>query len=97
MTSDGDDLGSVLSWLAAERSVSVPEGAALIELARLLDQHGARAVIDALAAQDPTMRDGRQYVFGAMKTLNPLPRAGKRPTGEYRPTEQEAIDAFERF
>ncbi len=93
-----DDLGSVLSWLAAERHVSVPEGAAMVELARLVDQHTASAVIEALGAQDPAMKDGRQYVFGAMKHLNPLPSgSGRRPDREFRPTVQEAADAFERF
>ena len=97
---EGDDLPAVLSWLAAERAVSVPEGAAMVELARLVDQHTAPAVIEALAAQDPAMKDGRQYVFGAMKRLNPLPlgpRNGRRPDREFRPTVQEAADAFERF
>ena len=73
---DDDDVGSVLSWLAKERSTSVPEGAGLVELARLVNQHGVPAVIAALGAQDASMKDGRQYVFGAMKSLNPLPRNG---------------------
>ena len=94
-----DDVAEVLSWLARERSVSVPEGAALVELARLVDQHGAPALIEALETLDRSMRDGRQYVYGAMKRLNPLPggsRNGKAGS-EYRPTAKEAADAFERF
>ncbi|HSW41309.1 MAG TPA: HNH endonuclease signature motif containing protein [Patescibacteria group bacterium] len=93
-----DTIAAVLGWLARERSASVPEGAGLIELARLVDQHGVPAVIGALGELDPAMKDGRQYVFGAMKRLNPLPggRNGKSP-GEYRPSPEEAADAFERF
>ena len=97
---DPDDLGSILTWLARERSVSVPEGAAMVELARLVDQHGPTAVIEALAAQDRRMKDGRQFVYGALHRLNPLPstpRNAKHPNREYRPTDKEAADAFERF
>lgn len=99
-TAPADDVALVAAWLARERKAWVPEGAASIELARLVDQHGVPAVLAVLGELDPSMRDGRQYVYGAMKRLNPLPagpRNGKAVAGEYRPSSKEAADAFERF
>lgn len=93
----GDDLSDVLQWLAKERSVSVPEGKAMVELARLLDQHGKPAVIAALARQDPSMRDGRQYVFGAMKDLNPFSDRRNGHRGDQLPPLEEAERAFEHY
>ncbi len=100
---DGDlDLAAVDAWMGQHRVTVDPGTKTQIELARLIDQHGADkvlAIFDELAAEhrsDP-LRDGRQYVWGASKRLNPIPtqRSTAAPKG-LRPSAGEVGRAFAR-
>ncbi len=89
--SGGDDpLDQAEQWLASRNTSVQPGSKGEVELSRLCDQHGATAVIAAMDSLGP-QNDGRQYVFGAMKVLNPIPNP-KRDNGRFMGPSQEDID-----
>lgn len=71
-----DPLDAVERWLSERHIGAAPGSSTHTTLVRLVDQHGAPAVIAAfvqLAADNPGMRDAAQWVFGVRKYLNPIP------------------------
>lgn len=88
-----DPLDTAHVWLAEHRADVPYESKAGLELADLVDKKGLQAVVaamESLGDQD----DGRQYVFGAMKILKPLPNPPRPDPAAER--EEEARRAFDR-
>jgi hypothetical protein len=88
---EGDELAAVETWLASRRLAVDPASRAGTELARLVDRHGAAAVIAAVERLGP-LTDGRQAVYGALKALAPIPDPPPRRRG-YEAS-QEDLDAL---
>lgn len=67
-----DDLDGAHLWLSKHRADVPYEGRAGLELAQLVRQHGTPRVIAAMETLG-AQHDGRQYIFGVLPILNPIP------------------------
>lgn len=92
---DDDPLLGVRGWLSQRRADIDPGGRPAIELARLVDRHGAEAVIAAMASLPGPLTDGRQFVYGAAKALAPIPDV-RRPVKGFQRSADEVAAAFAR-
>jgi len=90
-----DPLAEVARHLAMARGAVDPGGKAYVELARMVDRHGADAVIAAIDQLPSDVREGRAVVWSVLRVLDPIhePVRGK-PKGGHTRTEEEVDRAF---
>lgn len=96
-----DPFDAAMDWLSQHRAGISSGSATGVALARLADQHGAQSVVDAferLLADDESLRDGSQFVYGARKLLNPIPdvRSNGRPAAREHINTEDLASATER-
>lgn len=91
-----DALADVVTHLARTRGAVDPGGKAYVELARMVDRHGADAVIAAVDRLPPDVREGRAVVWSVLRVLDPIhePARGGKPKGGHTRTEEEVDRAF---